>query len=70
MSTVKSLQKLGNSQALILSKEMLAHLGATASVEVSMESGGKIVIRRAKSFDEAVESGLHKFDSALRNLAK
>jgi antitoxin component of MazEF toxin-antitoxin module len=70
MATVKSLQKLGNSQALILSKEMLAHLGAAGSVEVTMESEGKIVIRRAKSFDEAVNDGLNKFDSALRNLAK
>ena len=67
---IKRLTRLGNSDALIISKEMKAHLNLDDNrIEVQYHEG-RIVLSRAKSFDEALESTFKQFDTALKNLAK
>lgn len=72
----RSLQKIGNSKGLVMTRLMLEHLGVTDAVEVSMEQG-RIVIsapqppapRRRQSFEEAKEATFAQYDDTLRRLA-
>lgn len=71
----RSLQKLGNSKGLVMTRTMLEHLGVTDAVELSMEQG-RIVITapqehapRRQSFEEAKDATFAQYDDALRRLA-
>lgn len=71
----RSLQKIGNSKGLVMTRTMMHHLGVTDAVEVSMEQG-RIVItaphgpsQRRQSFEDAKESTFAQYDDALRRLA-
>jgi len=77
---LRNLQKFGNSRGIILTSDMLDHLGVETSVDITLEAG-KIVItapaagavvsrRRRQSFREAADATLKQYDIALENLAK
>jgi antitoxin component of MazEF toxin-antitoxin module len=72
----KRLQKLGNSKALLLNSTMLAHLGVSEEVEVSLEAG-RIVLTapdrktvQRQSFEEAMHSTFEQYDTTMQDLAK
>ena len=76
----RTLQKVGNSKGLLLSRDMLDHLGVTEAVEVTFEKG-KIVLtkpsglfpvkpgRRRQSFEDALKSTIEQYGPALQRLA-
>lgn len=71
----RSLQKVGNSKGLVMTRTMLEHLGVTDAVEVLIEEG-RIVITapqgpapRRQSFEEAKEATFAQYDAAMRRLA-
>lgn len=72
----RTLQKVGNSKGLVLTRVMMDHLGVTDAVEISMEQG-RIVITapqgiapsRRQSFEEAKDATFAQYDDALRRLA-
>ena len=71
----RSLQKVGNSKGLVMTRTMMHHLGVTDSVEVLMEQG-RIVITapqgvspRRQSFEEAKDATFAQYDDAMRRLA-
>ncbi|BDI28103.1 hypothetical protein CCAX7_001540 [Capsulimonas corticalis] len=72
----RTLQKIGNSKGLIITRDMLQHLGVSDEVEVAFEAG-RIVIsapiveapRRRQSFEEAADATFIQYDEALRRLA-
>ena len=72
----RTLQRIGNSRGLVITRTMMDHLGVTDSVEVTMEEG-RIVIsppkgvspRGRQSFKEAMESTFSQYDSAIARLA-
>lgn len=77
---LRNLQKHGNSRAIILTQDMLSHLGAQEVIDIAFEAG-KLVItapergtiaprRRRQSFREATEATMNQYDTALANLAK
>lgn len=81
----KTLVKNGNSLALILSKEMLGHIGVTSvrtadgktvpderQVDVQFVPNGILITpkRRLMSFEEALDASGKKYENALKNLAK
>ena len=76
---LKKLQKQGNSMAVILTRDMLNHLGAVDTVDIAFESGklvltapknGDTAPRRRQSFRDASESTMQQYSVALANLAK
>ena len=71
---VKSLVKSGNSQVLVLSKEMLGQMGLEGcEVEVVPFQSDGFVVRRprnAASFDTAVAETLAQYENAFKELAK
>ena len=68
---VKKLVDNGNSKAVLMTKDMLEHLGIDEYIEIVYETG-QIVLRRPKrlSFEEAKKAVHKKYGKALRNLAK
>ena len=69
----KTLVRTGNSIALVMNKDMLAHLGIeSGEVEVVPFQDGYIVRkpRSRASFDEAVAETLAEYDGAFKELAK
>jgi hypothetical protein len=66
----KTLTRTGNSDALVISKEMRAHLGLTGNRIGVQYLEGRIVLTKAQEFEEALDATVEQFDDALRNLAK
>lgn len=72
----RTIQKIGNSRGLVLSRDMLDHLEVTDAVEVTFEKG-KIVLtkpagaptRRRQSFEEAKKATIEQYHDALKELA-
>ena len=70
----KTLQKIGNSKGIVLTRDMLAHLGVTDAVDVVYETG-RLVITAPKSpglrqsFEEALSATTGQYGDALRRLA-
>jgi antitoxin component of MazEF toxin-antitoxin module len=71
----RTLQKIGNSRGLVLTRTMLDHLGITDTVEITLEEG-RIVLAppqgaapRRQSFEQASESTFAQYDDAMRRLA-
>ncbi len=71
----RTLQRIGNSKGLVLTRTMLEHLGVTDAVEVTLEEG-RIVITaphgpapRRQSFEEAKDATFDQYDSAMKRLA-
>ncbi len=74
---IKTLQKVGNSKALILDKALLEQLGIRDDDQVQLTiDGPNLTISAAgptisdAEFDKAVDRVMTKYDKALRNLAK
>ena len=74
--TIKKLTKLGNSQALVIDKQTLAHMGLAEGDEVQMTlHGQQLVITPVtprvteKAFDESLEKVTKKYDDLFRRLA-
>ncbi len=66
----RKLIKTGNSDALVITKEMKEHLGVRETVAVYYAEG-KIIIEKPKmTFEEAKEASLARFEDAYRELAK
>ena len=66
----RKLYKVGNSQGLILTKDMLQHLGVHDSVDVVMEPG-RIVLRSVEpTIEEIAAEAVEQYGEALKNLAK
>ena len=75
---VRGLQKVGTSKGIILTRDMIDHLGVTDSVEISLEAG-RIVLTapaldavrsaRRSTVREAAAEGINKYREALDVLA-
>ena len=66
----RKLYKVGHSQGLILTKDMIQHLGVSDAVEVVMEPG-RIVLRPVEpTIEEIAAEAVEQYGNALRNLAK
>jgi antitoxin component of MazEF toxin-antitoxin module len=71
----RTLQKIGNSKGIVLTRAMLDHLGVTDQVEILLEQGqiritapqGRTLVRQ--SFEEAKEATFAQYDHALQRLA-
>lgn len=73
----KTLQRIGNSKGLVLTRTMLEHLGVTDAVEIQMEQGRIIITAaterapgRRMSFDEAKAATFEKYGDALKRLSE
>lgn len=69
----KKLIKTGNSKGLIISKEMMDHMGISGdTIQVEYCSNGKIELSGSSqvSFEQAKFETLIEFKQALENLAK
>ncbi|MDR3706868.1 MAG: hypothetical protein P4L33_01095 [Capsulimonadaceae bacterium] len=72
----RTLQNLGDNKGLVLTPNMLDHLGVSDEVEVVLEDG-KIVITapnpkstgRGRSFDDAMASTFERYGQTMRDLA-
>jgi antitoxin component of MazEF toxin-antitoxin module len=65
----KKLQQVGNSKALILTKDMLAHLGVSDdSVDIKF-TDGEIVLRKSISFEVAKDKTFARYPNAYKKLA-
>lgn len=83
MQVVRSLKQIGNSKGIVMTRDMLDHLGVTEAVEVTLEKG-RIVItapaegavparrppRRRQTFEDAMTSTFAQYDPALQRLAE
>jgi antitoxin component of MazEF toxin-antitoxin module len=76
---VKLLQRVGNSQAVLLSREQLDHLGATDAVTLTMEKGCIILRaatpeqtppRRTRTVRQSLDSLNKKFPETLKMLSE
>jgi len=65
----RKLIKTGNSDALVITKEMKEHLGVRESIAVYYEKG-KIILERPTTFEEAKELSLERFSDAYERLAE
>ena len=73
---IRRVQKIGNSKGIVLTRTMLAHIGAGEDVDITMEEG-RIVItavretspRRKQTFEEAKQATFAQYDDTLRQLA-
>ena len=68
----KKLLKTGNSQALVLTKDLLALADIQGDfVEVEARDGGLFISKpRAMSLEDAIAETHKQYGNALRNLAK
>jgi len=75
---VRSLQKIGTSKGIILTRDMMDHLGVTDAVEISMEAGRIVLTAPAPdaprmtkrlTVRELASKGLQKYRPALEVLA-
>ena len=73
----RNLIEIGGNRALVLSRDMLEHLGVADAVDVAFEEG-RIVLTpavpkdapaRTQSFTEAADETLAQYDEALRRLS-
>jgi antitoxin component of MazEF toxin-antitoxin module len=74
---IKSLQKVGNSRALVLDKAMLEHLGVRDEDQVQVTLSGDSLIVTGVSrtipddvYERSKKKIMTKYDKMLRNLAK
>lgn len=71
----RTLQKIGNSKGVVLTRAMLDHLGVTDKVEVLMEQGQIRITApqghapRRQSFEEAKEATFAQYEEAMQRLA-
>ena len=72
----RTLQKIGNSRGLVMTRTMRDHLGVTDSIEVTMEEGRIILTppktkspRTRQNFERAMESTFAQYEPAMRRLA-
>jgi len=69
----RKLVRTGNSDALILTKEMKEHLGVRETVAIYY-ADGQIILERPKSsrmsLDEAMKRSIEKYDDVYRKLAE
>lgn len=73
----RNLIEIGGNKALVLSRDMLEHLGVTDAVEVVFEEGRIIVTAAvakdtpagAQTFEAAADETLTQYDEALRRLS-
>lgn len=66
----RKLYKVGNSQGLIFTKDMLEHLGVEGAVEVVMEPG-RITLRKPEPrIEEIAAEAIERYGEALTRLAK
>ena len=79
MPITRRIQKIGNSKGLILTSEMLAHLGVEDQVAVTYEAGRLVLSapapgakltpgRNRQSKEDAMRSTFSQYESALRRL--
>ena len=81
MPITRRIQRIGNSKGIILTSEMLAHLGVEDQVTVTYETG-RIVLsaptqgakltpgRNRQRKDDAMHSTFAQYDGALQRLAE
>jgi antitoxin component of MazEF toxin-antitoxin module len=80
VAITRRIQKVGNSKGLILTNEMLAHLGVEDQVTVTYETGRLVLTapepgaklapgRNRQSKAEALRSTFDQYDEALQRLA-
>src|SRR4051794_10391359 len=80
MSLTRRIQKVGNSRGVILTSDMLAHLGVEDLVEVTFETGRLVLTAppqdakrrpgpRRQSKKEAMRATFDQYESALQQLA-
>ena len=71
----RTLQKIGNSKGVVLTRAMLDHLGVTDEVEILMEQGQIRITApqghapRRQGFKEAKEATFAQYDEAMQRLA-
>lgn len=70
-----TIRKIGNSEGIIIPKEMLQRLGLKAGDEVELRQAGQgieLVVHPADLAEQlkAARKGMHKYRNALRELAK
>jgi hypothetical protein len=66
----KKLYKVGNSQGLIFTKDMLEHLGVEGTVEVVMEPG-RITLRKPEpTIEEIAAEAVVRYRETLKRLAE
>jgi len=78
MPMQRTIRKIGNSKGILLSVDMLAHLGVDETVEISMEPG-KIVLTaptgvtvkpgKRQSVREAIDATFAQYGDAMQELA-
>jgi len=73
----KTLQKIGNSRGLVLTRTMLDHLGASDSVDIQMETGRIVITAPAQqsagrrlNFEDAKNATFEKYGDALKRLSE
>lgn len=72
---IRTLQKIGNSKGVVLTRAMLDHLGVTDEVEILMEHGQIRItapqgrVPRRQSFEEAKEATFAQYEGAMQRLA-
>ncbi|TDH38947.1 AbrB/MazE/SpoVT family DNA-binding domain-containing protein [Pseudohoeflea suaedae] len=70
-----TIRKIGNSEGIIIPKEILQRLGLKAGDEVELREGSRgieLVVRPADLSEQlqAARKGMQKYRNALRELAK
>lgn len=78
MAIQKTVRRIGNSKGILLSRDMLAHLGVGETIEISMEPG-RIVLTAPSSVSikpgakqtvqEAMEATFEQYDNTMQRLA-
>ena len=77
MATISTIQTIGKDKGIVLTQEMIAHLGVSDQVEVRFETGRLVLSLPSglqpgpnrKSFEDAMNSTFERYDEALRRLA-
>ena len=71
----RTLQKIGNSKGVVLTRAMLDQLGVTDEVEILLEHGQICITApqsrapRRQSFEEAKEATFAQYDETMQRLA-
>ncbi len=74
----KTLETIGTSKGLLLTEDMLQHLGVADEVELTFEAGQIVLTAphsgvpapgRRKSFEEAKNATFAQYDTAMQRLA-
>jgi len=78
MALQRTIHKIGNSKGILLSRDMLDHLGVDETVEISIEPG-KIILTaptsvsvkpgRRQSVREAIDATVAQYGPAMQQLA-